>query len=140
MGQADLAWFHHPAPADNADGRSGVMGIAERAFDYQRPAGRQEAGQAVYFCHFKGFLKSHVGQYAGQAAGQHGFTRTGASDHDDVVPPGCRHLQRPFGSLLAFYVGEVELFVFGGRCCQILQIGLKRADFVFPPQEAGQFG
>ena len=45
---------------------------------------------------------------AGQAPGKHGLARAGRTDHEDIVPSRRRHLQRPLGQSLVFYVREIR--------------------------------
>ena len=43
---------------------------------------------------------------AGQAGGQHGFSRAGRADHQQVVPPGGGNFQRALGPFLSLHLGQ----------------------------------
>ena len=84
------------------------MGRTEGALEYQRTVSRQNAADAVNLGHFQGFFRRHTGQYGRQAPGQHGFAAARGPVEQQVVETGGGYLQRPFGVVLAFDVGQVH--------------------------------
>ena len=56
---------------------------------------------------FQRFLQRKRWQYGWQTLRQHGFTGSGRTNHDDVMPTSSRNFERPFDILLPLYMRKI---------------------------------
>ncbi len=86
MGQRSFAGARVGAPADESGVGDGVVGRSKRSFVDEGLVWGQAASDGVYLGGGQSFFESEVGEDGGDAACEHGFTRTRRTDHqDDVV-------------------------------------------------------
>ena len=129
VSQRHFAGTRHRAAADQASIRNGVVRRAKRADAYQSGTGIEHAGHAVDLGGLQRFFKAEWRQDGGHALGQHGFARTGWTDHQDVVAAGAGDFQRTLGGLLAAHILEVDriVLVFGSA---VIAVHLERENAV----------
>ena len=84
-----------------------MVGGAEGAVMDQGVGGGGQTQHGVDLCGLQGLLAGHVGEDTGQAAGQHGFSRTGRAGHEQVVAARGGNLQRALDIFLALNLSEV---------------------------------
>ena len=104
----DFARLRIGAAADQTDGRQRMVRRAERAVDDQRCIGREHPCDGMDLGCLDRLVKIHLGQNGRKPLCQHGFARAGRTDQQDVVPAGCRDLQRALGKLLPLDVRKVK--------------------------------
>ena len=113
-----------------------MVGGAEGPGLHQGAAGGGEPHDGVDLGGLQGLGQGHVGQDAGQTAGQHGLARAGRAGHEHVVAPGGGDLQGPLHLLLALYLGKVRAGVDGGPGLP----GRGGGDGLLPGEVPGQLG
>ena len=109
-GQADLARAQRPAaPADQGHkGRAVVRGTEGRV---AAPAPRRATGARRPSAPGSPSATpraSEAGSRPVQALGQHGLSRSRRPDHQQVVPPGGRHLEGMAAEGLPLHVGQIR--------------------------------
>ena len=80
------------------------------------------------------FIQRQRRQNRGEPFRQHGFSRAGRADEQDIVAAGRRDLQRTLHGFLAFHLGEIAIvfvLVFKKFC----EVHLHRRDFYFAFQK-----
>ena len=97
------------APADQAGIRDGMMRRAERAARDEGLTVREHADHAENLGGLDGLLEGDGRQDRRKPLRQHGLTRAGRADHDEIVPAGSRDLERPLGVLLPAHLGIVHV-------------------------------
>ena len=107
MAQADLAGARLPSAANQARVGDRVVWRPEGALPDQRDSFPQGARHAVDLRHRKRLQVGHRRQDARHGACQQRLTRSRRTRHQEVVPPGSRHLQGTLHMLLAPNVAEI---------------------------------
>ena len=107
MGERHLARLGALAAADERGQRGGMMRIAEGPVAHQ-PAARELARHRMDHRDLEGGGGIERRQQAGQALRQHRFAGPRRADHQQIMPAGRRHLQRPLGGFLPLDIGEIE--------------------------------
>ncbi len=102
VSKRSLARFGPQPAADQGRHGGGMMRRAEGPA-IRKLATRQLAGNGMDHGHFQQFCRLQRRQDRRQAGGEHGFSRAGRADHQQIMAAGC-HLQRPPGALLPLYV------------------------------------
>ena len=126
MGKADFTGVRPTAPAHQCHVRNGVVRGTERTHTHKPAFRRQLARHAVNLGYFQGFLKIKRWQDSGQTAGQHSLATARRPDKQNIVAPGCGHLQGALRRLLPLYLGIIHCICRRSRCgdlqrCQGLQ-------------------
>jgi hypothetical protein len=83
-----------------------VRGPEGRVAD-QHPVGQRASGGGVHLGHRQRLFGRQRGQQAGQALGQHGLARARRTHHQEVVPPGRRHLEHVAAQGLSPDIGQI---------------------------------
>ncbi|MNX84364.1 hypothetical protein D3C86_1161570 [compost metagenome] len=103
MGKRSFARFGTQPSADQRRHGGGMVRRAERPAVRQL-ATRQLAGDGMDHGHFQQLRHFQRGQDGRQAGCEHGFTRTGWADHQQIMAASGGHLQRAPGTLLSLDV------------------------------------
>ncbi len=82
----------------------------------QAVTGGEKARHAPHGGDLDGLVEGERGQDGRQAARQHGLTRAGRPQHEDVVSAGRRDLERALGVGVAANIPEVEMVRVVFRC------------------------
>ena len=96
------------AAADHGGDRSGVVRAAKRP-PLGQPAVVQQPGDAGDHAHFQDLGRIQRRQQPGQARRENRLARPRRADQQQVVAAGGGNLERAFGGLLAFDVGELGI-------------------------------
>ena len=107
--QRDLS---RPGPAAPAPGhtRSGhrMVWTAERTAGQHGCPAAQQSGYRVHLAGLQRLLQGHVGQNRGQAFCKHTFAAAWRTDHQNMVGPRRRDLQRALYGLLPHHIGKIQ--------------------------------
>ncbi len=107
MAEAHLA-RSRPRPATDEPGvADGVVRGAERADRGDARTGWQQSRDAVNTGGLERLVQGHGRQDGREPAREHGLARAGRTNHEQVVAPSRRDLERAFGRGLASHVAEV---------------------------------
>ena len=104
--QADLARLGALAAADDRRHGRRVVRLAERPVA-RDAAFVEQSAQRVDHRGFERLGGAEGGQDARQARGQHRLARPRRADHEEVVPPRRRDLERALGAFLPLHVAQV---------------------------------
>jgi len=107
MRETDFTGPRWRSTTDQTSGRDRVMRRAKRPAGQEAAARRKCPGDGVNFRRHDRFLERETRQDRRQPFRQHGFSRSGRPDHQDVVTPGGSDFQRPLRLGLAANVAEI---------------------------------
>jgi hypothetical protein len=107
MRQRHLARLDAQSASRERGHRGGVMRIAKWPAPRNRTAGKF-TGQRLNHRNLERFARIERRQQCGQALRQHRLSRTGRSDHEQVVAAGRGDFERAFRSLLSFDIAQVR--------------------------------
>jgi len=85
-----------------------MVGRAKRAAGNQALRRVEQAGHTVHLGCLDRFLKGQPRQDGSQALGEHRLARARRTDHEDVMGPRSRHLQRPLCRGLSANIVEIH--------------------------------
>ncbi|OIQ66355.1 hypothetical protein GALL_520770 [mine drainage metagenome] len=107
MGQRNFSWPGRRTAANQSHRTGGVMRVSCRAlrpFVQRKPPAQTGHGGALQ-C----LVGGHHGQQAGKTLRQHRLARTRRAHQQQTVPSGSGNLQCPFGTELAFDIGQIRV-------------------------------
>lgn len=89
---------------------------AKRSYRQKRPFFFQHSADTEYLCGFNRFFKRHLGEDGRDAPGNHGLSRAGRADHEDIVAAAGRNFQSALRVLLPFDFAEIlTIFTAAGK-------------------------
>lgn len=135
VGEGDFAGSGDGAAAEQADVGDGVVRGAARPGEEGQGAFERLPGGRVDAQHVEELVERRLRHDAGDALGDHGLSRAGRSDHDEVVRAGHGDLGGPAHRLLALDFREVGLRL-GRRPGAILHGRLDRGEVLLALEEA----
>jgi len=94
-----------------------VVGRPEGPLGHQSRSRREEARHRVHPCHLQGLGQGERWQNPREAASQHGLSRAGGAQQEEVVPSRRSHLQGPLRAFLPSDVQEIRSR--GGRQAEL---------------------
>jgi hypothetical protein len=115
MTQRNFAGPRDRAPADQAGVTDGVMRRAKRPGAHQAARLLEHSGNAMNARGLDGFLERHRRQNCRNALGQHGFSRAGRAEENNIVAACAGDFERALGTLLAANIAEVHRILRGLR-------------------------
>ncbi len=74
----------------------------------QRMIGVQQTGYGIDAGRFQYFSTGHFRHDPRHTPGQHGLAPSRGADQQDIMGTGRSHLNAPFSSFLAFYLGKIR--------------------------------
>ena len=109
MGQGDLPGLGIGTPADKGDIRNCVMRASKGPLGHDAAFFERSTSHAMYLGRFECFAYAKWWKDTGKAFGQHGLSRTGWADQNNVMPTCRGDLHTAFNTLLPFYIGKIVL-------------------------------
>ena len=85
-----------------------MVWAAKRSLRHQASIVLYPTRHGVDFGGFQCFPHGHGRQNTGQSFGQHGFSRSGWTNQNNVVPSSRRNFHTAFNGFLAFHIREIK--------------------------------
>ena len=134
MGQAHLAWIWNSATTEQSNVADGVVRRSKRARRHERLLGREQASDTMDFCRLNCFLDRHRRDDGRDTLGQHRFTGTRRTNHQNVMAAGDRDFDGTLNVTLSFDIAEIDVVGLMGRE-KFLKIAACRLQHAFVAKE-----
>src|SRR5438034_3895612 len=108
VGERNFSGTRHSAASDQSSVRNSVMWGAKRTHSHQASSGVEHSGNAMYFRGLQRLFKSKWRQDGWHALSQHGFSRAGRTDHQNIVPTSACDFESALSGVLAAHIFEVH--------------------------------